>query len=84
VESTTGEINLGNLQNYNNYGFSSTANVKLFASGNITAGDIVSTGNGYDSGNISVESTTGEIKLGNLQTGNYDIGGFSSTGDVKL
>ncbi|WP_162502015.1 hypothetical protein, partial [Sphaerospermopsis reniformis] len=73
VESTTGEIKLGNLQtgNYDIGGFSSTGDVKLFASGNITAGDIVSAGNGYDSGNISVESTTGEIKLGNLQTGNY-------------
>ncbi|MBC1223336.1 CHAT domain-containing protein [Nostoc sp. UCD121] len=65
-------LSLGNLNTSNTNGDS--GNVNLSATGNITAGNIVTSGQGYgrnySSGNITVESTNGEIALNNLDTSN--------------
>ncbi|MBN4004798.1 CHAT domain-containing protein [Nostoc sp. LPT] len=59
----------------------SGANVTLSASGNITASNIIATGQGYDSssGNIIVQSTSGGITLNNLDTTNVQGFGYGST-----
>ncbi|MFM5981848.1 MAG: CHAT domain-containing protein [Sphaerospermopsis kisseleviana] len=61
---------LGNLQTS---GDVKSGDVKLSASGNITAGDIVGDGYGYYPRSISVESTTGEINLGNINARSEDV-----------
>ncbi|MEH2067775.1 MAG: CHAT domain-containing protein [Nostoc sp.] len=67
------------------------ANVTLSARGNITAGDIIATGQGYQSssGSIIVQSTSGGITLNNLDTSNVqdpnpDFPASATAGGVTL
>ncbi|MEH1860855.1 MAG: CHAT domain-containing protein [Nostoc sp.] len=55
-----------------------SGNITLFASGDIIAGNIIASSQGYSAGNITVQSTNGAITLNNLNTNN--IQGFSGFG----
>ncbi|MEA5602555.1 CHAT domain-containing protein [Nostoc sp. UHCC 0252] len=70
-------LSLGNLNTSTI--FRDSGNVDLSATGNITAGNITTNivsgqgyGQSYLAGNITVESTTGEITLNNLDTSNQE------------
>ncbi|MEH2065886.1 MAG: CHAT domain-containing protein [Nostoc sp.] len=75
-------LSLGNLNTTRN--FPKSGDVTLFASGNISAGDIIASGNGYASGNIGVTSTNGTITLGNLNTNNNTFFNNITGGSVAL
>jgi filamentous hemagglutinin family protein len=67
----------GERQNFGNGG-----NVTLSASGKINAGDIITTGSGFETvngGNINVTSTGGAITLGNLDTSATNSNTFSDS-----
>ncbi|MDF5708737.1 MAG: CHAT domain-containing protein [Nostoc sp. S4] len=75
---------LGNLDTTTNFSGNS-GNVTLSAIGDITAGNIIASGQGYSAANIIVQSTTGGITLNNLDTSNNQ--GFAknnTAGTVSL
>ncbi|WP_375477640.1 CHAT domain-containing protein [uncultured Nostoc sp.] len=74
---------LGNLDTSNTTGYS--GNINLSANGNITAGDIIASGQGYAGGNITVQSTGGGITLNNLDTSqNQEFSFTNPAGTVTL
>ncbi|BAY24685.1 filamentous hemagglutinin outer membrane protein [Calothrix sp. NIES-2100] len=86
INTTGGDINISgaslSLGNFNTIAdFSPSGNVILSATGNISAGNIITTGNGYGTGNIDVDSTNGAIALGNLNATNNTSG---SRGKITL
>jgi filamentous hemagglutinin family protein len=72
IRTNGGAINISGaslaLGNLNTTASAPSGDVTLFASGNISAGNIITSGNGYSAGSISVESTNGDIILGQLDT----------------
>lgn len=75
-------LSLGNLNTTRNFGKS--GDVTLSASGNISGGNIIASGNGYGSGNIGVTSTNGAITLGNLNTNDNPFFNNITGGSVTL
>ncbi|MEH1936996.1 MAG: CHAT domain-containing protein [Nostoc sp.] len=69
---------LGNLDTTRD--FSRSGDVALSASGNISAGNIIASGNGYGSGNINVTTTNGAITLANLNTNDNNTFFNNTTG----
>ncbi|AFY47137.1 filamentous haemagglutinin family N-terminal domain protein [Nostoc sp. PCC 7524] len=75
VNSSNGAINLGNLDTRSifedgtiTFIFDDSGDVTLSASGNISVGNIIASGDGYSPGNVSVDSSNGNINIGNLDT----------------
>jgi filamentous hemagglutinin family protein len=75
VNSSNGAINLGNLDTRGAFTsdgiifiFDDSGDVTLSASGNVSVGNIIASGDGYSPGNISVDSSNGNINIGNLDT----------------
>ncbi|WP_066382062.1 CHAT domain-containing protein [Anabaena sp. CA = ATCC 33047] len=96
VNSSNGGITLGNLETRPNFDNGSVAfsdgdngNVTLSAFGNISAGNIVASGDGYAPGDITVNSSNGTISLGTLDTRSIlssdgIISTFDDSGNVTL
>ncbi|MHC5595838.1 MAG: CHAT domain-containing protein [Nostoc sp.] len=88
IKTTGGAINisgaslsLGNLDTSNDSSGNS-GNVTLSATGNISAGNIIASGQGYSAGNITVESSNGGITLNDLDTSNNEGFAASNTGGI--
>ncbi|WP_138498718.1 CHAT domain-containing protein [Nostoc sp. PA-18-2419] len=69
INISAGSLLLGNLDTTTNFSGNS-GNVTLSAIGDITAGNIIASGQGYSAANITVQSTSGGITLNNLDTTN--------------
>jgi filamentous hemagglutinin family protein len=61
-----------------------SGDVNLSASGNISAGNIIASGQGYSAGNVTVESSNGDITLNRIDTSNTGGFGDATAGDVNL
>ncbi|MFN6539611.1 MAG: CHAT domain-containing protein [Nostoc sp. EkiNYC01] len=91
IATTGGAINisgaslaLGNLDTTTDFAGNS-GNVALSATGDITAGNIIASGQGYLAGNITVASSGGGITLNNLDTSNTEgFNTINTAGTVSL
>ncbi|MBN3960316.1 CHAT domain-containing protein [Nostoc sp. NMS8] len=91
IQTTGGAINifgaslsLGNLNTTTNFSGNS-GNVNLSATGDIVAGNIIASGQGYLAGNITVASSGGGITLNNLDTSNTEgFNTINTAGTVSL
>ncbi|MEH2229935.1 MAG: CHAT domain-containing protein [Nostoc sp.] len=91
IQTTGGAINisgaslsLGNLNTTTDFSDNS-GNVNLSATGDIVAGNIIASGQGYLAGNITVTSSSGGITLNNLDTSNTEgFNTINTAGTVSL
>ncbi|MFN6478929.1 CHAT domain-containing protein [Nostoc sp. DedQUE07] len=91
IQTTGGAINisgaslsLGNLDTTTDFSDNS-GNVNLSATGDIVAGNIIASGQGYLAGNITVTSSSGGITLNNLDTSNTEgFNTINTAGTVSL
>ncbi|MGV0026625.1 CHAT domain-containing protein [Phormidesmis priestleyi] len=74
---------LGNLDT-SFLGSSNSGIVTLTANGNITADDIITSGNGYSGGDINVTSNAGEINLRNLDSTNRNGFRLQNAGSIQI
>ncbi|WP_392478428.1 CHAT domain-containing protein [Nostoc sp. C110] len=66
-------LSLGNLDTTRD--FARSGNVNLSATGNISAGNIIASGQGYSAGNVQVVSSNGGIALNQINTSDSGGGG---------
>ncbi|KAM3103425.1 CHAT domain-containing protein [Phormidesmis sp. 146-12] len=77
-------LNLGNLDT-RFLGSTNSGIVTLTANGNITANDIITTGNGYSGGNINITSNAGTINLRNIDSSTLESAGLAPVaGNVQI
>ncbi|MEH2215002.1 CHAT domain-containing protein [Nostoc sp.] len=89
IATTGGAINisgaslsLGNLDT--TIDFNRSGDINLFASGNISAGNIIASGQGYSAGNVQVVNSNGGITLNQIDTSDSGGVGNATGGTVTL
>ncbi|MEH2206110.1 MAG: CHAT domain-containing protein [Nostoc sp.] len=75
-------LSLGNLDT--TVDFNRSGDINLFASGNISAGNIIASGQGYSAGNVQVVSSNGGITLNQINTSDSGGIGNATGGTVTL
>ncbi|MEH2225482.1 CHAT domain-containing protein [Nostoc sp.] len=75
-------LSLGNLDT--TVDFNRSGDINLFASGNISAGNIIASGQGYSAGNVQVVSSNGGITLNQIDTSDSGGIGNATGGTVTL
>ena len=75
-------LSLGNLDT--TIDFNRSGDINLFASGNISAGNIIASGQGYSAGNVQVVSSNGGITLNQINTSDSGGVGNATGGTVTL
>ncbi|MEH2087113.1 CHAT domain-containing protein [Nostoc sp.] len=75
-------LSLGNLDT--TIDFNRSGDINLFASGNISAGNIIASGQGYSAGNVQVVSSNSGITLNQIDTSDSGGVGNATGGTVTL
>ncbi|MEH2128755.1 CHAT domain-containing protein [Nostoc sp.] len=75
-------LSLGNLDT--TIDFNRSGDINLFANGNISAGNIIASGQGYSAGNVQVVSSNGGITLNQINTSDSGGIGNATGGTVTL